>query len=263
MIETIKMEKIKIIIITILVICAIGVSKAPILAYVMSSDNYRIQSDSINVGGGLGTSGSYKEEDTIGEIGTGYSSGTNYLLSAGYQQSDIQVYIAMTAPDSATMTPSIRGMTGGTASTSADIYIITNNPVGYTLLIKASTSPAMRHIASSSIAFENYIKQGSDPDYDWSVTSTKGEFGYTPEGLDIVDYFLDSGGQCNQGSGTDTPDACWDAVPSSDQTISQSATANEPAGATTTVKFRAESGSMNIQPSGTYRANIIMTAYMN
>ena len=53
------------------------------LAYVASSSNYRIQSDSINVGGTRQTSTSYISEDTIGEIATGDSTSTSYKLKAG------------------------------------------------------------------------------------------------------------------------------------------------------------------------------------
>jgi len=257
------MRKFRIIIITIIVLIAIGVYQAPILAYVMSSDHFRIQSDSVNVGGGLGTSTSYKEEDTVGEIGTGYSSSTSYVMSAGYLQTENLSTLSLTAPDNVTTTGDIDGMTGGTASGTADIYIVTTNPTGYILSIRASTSPAMKHTGSSTAAFDNYIKAGSAPDFSWSVTSTKAEFGFTPEGPDIIDYYRDSGGSCDQTGGGDTPDACWDFVSSSDQTISQSSAANDPIGATTTVKFQAESGNQHIQTSGSYEAQITMTAYMN
>ena len=46
----------KIILLAIIVFFAIGVTTTPILAYVMSSTNFKIQLDSINIGGGLGTS---------------------------------------------------------------------------------------------------------------------------------------------------------------------------------------------------------------
>lgn len=60
---------------------------APVLAYVMSSTNYQIESDSINFGGGLGSSASYKLESSLGESGTGYLSSASYFGSMGYLQS--------------------------------------------------------------------------------------------------------------------------------------------------------------------------------
>ena len=58
----------------------------PVLAYVMSSTNYRIDSDSVNFGGGLQTSASYGLESAIGEQGTGYISSGSYFGSIGYLQ---------------------------------------------------------------------------------------------------------------------------------------------------------------------------------
>lgn len=60
---------------------------APVLAYVMSSTNYQIESDSINFGGGLGSSASYSLESSMGGSGTGYLSSASYFGSMGYLQS--------------------------------------------------------------------------------------------------------------------------------------------------------------------------------
>ena len=53
------------------------------LAYVASSTNYRIQADSVNGGGLLSTSTSYRVEDTLGEAGVGTSSSATFSLKAG------------------------------------------------------------------------------------------------------------------------------------------------------------------------------------
>jgi hypothetical protein len=47
----------------------------------MSSTNYSIQADSVNFGGDHSTSASYVMEDTGGEVATGFSSSTNYVIS--------------------------------------------------------------------------------------------------------------------------------------------------------------------------------------
>lgn len=57
------------------------------MAQVMTSTTYRVQSDSVNFGGGLGLSASYKTESTFGEVATGFSESTNYRVSAGFLQS--------------------------------------------------------------------------------------------------------------------------------------------------------------------------------
>ncbi|MDD2786403.1 MAG: hypothetical protein PHS79_05990 [Patescibacteria group bacterium] len=55
----------------------------------MTSTNFEIRSDSINSGGNdTSTSTNFSLVDTIGEQATGYSTSTNYTLSAGYRQSN-------------------------------------------------------------------------------------------------------------------------------------------------------------------------------
>jgi len=52
----------------------------------MTSTNYQINWDSINIGGeDTSTSTTYLLRDTIGEIATGVSTSTNYEISAGYR----------------------------------------------------------------------------------------------------------------------------------------------------------------------------------
>jgi len=53
----------------------------------MQSANYKIEKDSINFGGtDDGQSANYNLQDTMGEIGTGLSDSTNYIMKAGYRQ---------------------------------------------------------------------------------------------------------------------------------------------------------------------------------
>lgn len=55
----------------------------------MSSTNYYINWDSINIGGtDYSSSTNYYISDTIGEISTGWSSSTNYWISSGYRLPD-------------------------------------------------------------------------------------------------------------------------------------------------------------------------------
>src|SRR5690242_13754867 len=68
-----------------------------VLAQAMSSGSYKIQIDSVNIGGGNSSSNSYGIEDTVGEVGTGGSSSGSYALNAGYQQ-NLEDDIDFTAP---------------------------------------------------------------------------------------------------------------------------------------------------------------------
>lgn len=57
--------------------------------FAMSSTNYSIEWDSVNSGGlDTGTSTNYSLRDTLGEQATGFSTSTNYTVSAGYRTGD-------------------------------------------------------------------------------------------------------------------------------------------------------------------------------
>ena len=87
------------------------------------------------------------------------------------------------------MTPAIPGITGGTATGEATWTVITDNPAGYSLSVKASTSPAMKGQAQGD-SFADYTPVNpAVPDYNWSVADSSAEFGFTPEGSDIVSKY--------------------------------------------------------------------------
>jgi hypothetical protein len=228
---------------------------SPTIAAVMQSPNYEIQSDSLNFGGGNSTSSSYTLESTAGEAGTGPSDSTNYSLKAGYQQMQ-EVYIAISAPSDVTLSPSISGLTGGTSNGSTTVTVTTDSPSGYQLTIAASNDPAMQKGADT---IANY-NPGSDPSFSFNVGATDAHFGYTPEGVDVVQRFLDNGSNtCNTNS-NDTPLACWDGLSTSGVVIASSPSANQPNGATTTIRFRVGIGSSVVQAPGTYVATTTLTA---
>lgn len=248
----------KILIITITILLT-GAFVAPVLAYVAESQNFRLQQDSINFGGGYGESGSFIEEDTLGEVGSGWSYSDNYSLHAGYQQME-ESSISLSVSDAVILLPSIPGLSGGTASGTALAVVTTDNSAGYTLQLKASTAPALQ---SSSSSFSNYSPSGAYPDFVWSISSTTAEFGFTPEGPDVYSRFLDNGATCNELFGSDTLNRCWDRITTSDQTISRSVAPNSPIGTTTTIRLQAQSGNQHIQVSGAYHATVTVTAYVN
>ncbi len=232
----------------------------PVLAIVMSSTNYQIDRDSINFSGGLSTSTSYRSESTLGELGTGPATSTAYVTQAGYQQME-QTWISLTLPLSASLLPNINLAYGGIASTSLAFAVNTNNGAGYTLQLRANSSPALQKTAFNF--FNDYTVAGVAPDYTWTVGATTAEFGFTPEGHDIVSRYKDNGASCNQSGGADTADTCWDSTSLSYETIAQSLAPNYPLGATTTLKFRAEAGALSSLVVGTYTADMNVIAYTN
>lgn len=238
---------------------------SPVYGYVMSSTNYRLQNDSINIAGGNSTSTSYILEDTAGEVGSGISSSTSYIINAGYQQSS-QISISISSPGNLDLSSSINGLTGGTATGSLGWNVSTNDNAGYTLYIKASTTPAMLCTGGGcsvgSDSFADYTPSTSTPDFSWGIINSASEFGFSPEGNDLVSKYKDNTLICGTGS-SDTTDKCWNGLSTTNDQISGSASANLPNGVTTTVKFQAESGSTHIQPSGTYQTTITVTGIAN
>lgn len=223
-------------------------------AYIASSTNYRLERDSINFSGTRSTSSNYLAEDTLGEVGTGRGTSTNYRVEAGYQQAEGTITIS--APADVTLTPALTTLSGGLATGSAIWTVSTDNPAGYTLSIRAASSPALQ---SGSNFFANYTPaSASTPDFTWSVVSTTSEFGFTPEGTDIASTYKDDGITCATGS-SDTSTACWDSITTSNKITSRK-TSSAPSGSSTTVKFRAEAGASSSQAAGDYQAIITVTA---
>ena len=250
---------IKYIIIISIIVVSVAVNIS-VRAYTMSSSNYRMESDSINTGGvDLATSTNYRIKDTIGEIATGNSTSTSYNLFAGYRQMD-ESSISISGGAAATMSPNVGGISGGTATGSTTFTVMTDNSAGYALSISASTDPALK---SGSYSFADYTPASpGTPDYSWSISASDSEFGFSPEGSDILAKYKDNGSACNTGSGG-VSDKCWYNLSTSDEDISSSSSSNHPSGTLTTVKFQAESGASHLQEAGAYGATITATAMTN
>ena len=224
-------------------------------AQVMGSTNYKMQSDSVNAGGGLSTSTNYKMEDTVGELATGNSSSTNYSLRAGYQQMQ-QVYISLTAVANVIMAPNLPGITGGTATGSTAFNVTTDSAAGYTVTIVASGTPAMRS-GVNSIA--NYAPGGGVPDFLFTTGATNAHFGYSVEGVDIAQRFRDNGTVCGTGNG-DVANRCWDGLSTTSVEIVRRTSGNHPSGATTTLRFSVGIGGSIPVIAGQYQATTTVTA---
>lgn len=221
----------------------------------MSSSSYKIPLDSVDVGGGLSNSASYQALDSVGEVGTGDAASSNYKVNSGFLAVQ-NVYLSITQASDVALSPSISGVSGGSGTGSTSWTVVTDNPAGYTLNARATTSPALK---SGTSSFADYTPAGSDPDYNWSISSSDSEFGFSPEGPDIIQKFKDNGSSCNTGA-LDSIDQCWAALSTSDQAIAQRTSGNHPSGTTTTIKMKAESGTNHLQPGGSYSTTIIVTA---
>ncbi len=233
--------------------------QSKVQAYEMASTSYRIQESSVNVGGlDSETSTSYTLRETIGEAAVGTATSTSYKLQMGYQPM-ISGYISLSvSTSSVVLLPAISAISGGSATSSYSATVTTDNAGGYSLYVIASTNPALK---SGTNSFTDYTPVvGGTPDFTWSVAADASEFGFTIEGTDIVQKFLDNGADECATSSSDTAEACWYGFSTSTESIASASLANAPAGTETTIKLKAESGSSKSQAAGAYQAVITNSA---
>lgn len=223
-------------------------------AYVASSSNYVIQADSVNVGGLFSTSTSYRTEDTLGESGVGTSSSASFSVKAGYQQMQA-VYLSVAPSGNVSLAPNIPATGGGSADAVASFTVTTDNSTGYSMTIVSASAPALNSGANN---FPNYVPAGGNPDFTFTTPAASSRFGFSPEGVDIVQRYKDNGANCNAGA-LDTASACWDALSTSPISIASRGNANNPSGTQTNIRFHAASGASNSQPAGSYVATATVT----
>ncbi len=227
-----------------------------VYAQVMSGGSFRIESDSINVGGVFSQSDLYSLEDTFGEVATGYSDSDSFQLRAGYQQMQA-VSISMTQPNNVVMSPSILGLTGGESNGSTNFVVVTDNPAGYELLISASSNPAMQNENNETI--EDY-QPSSGTDYLFVTDSITSHFGFSVESSDANSRFWNNGDDTCGILVTNTAQVCWDGLSTTPVAIVSTSTANHPTGTETTIHFRVGVGDAVGQPAGSYFATTTLTA---
>jgi len=125
---------IKVIIITLVFISLVALWRAPISLALMNSESYINWMDSLNFGGEeTSTSTNYKFQDTLGEIGTGKITSTNYAGLIGFRQTESDPKMTFTISgnliDFGTLT------TSGVSSDSITVTTTTNAVDGYVTTI--------------------------------------------------------------------------------------------------------------------------------
>jgi hypothetical protein len=133
----------------------------------------------------------------------------------------------------------------------------TNNPAGYSLAIASDASPALR---SSDDSFADVATTPGTAIYNWSVPSGQAAFGYSVDGTDVTDNFLDNGVTCGVTGGTDSSDKCWTSFSTSYSTVSLRWSATPVGGNQTKVWFRAETTASRALKSGNYQTAIDVLA---
>jgi hypothetical protein len=254
----------------IIISCLIITYPYPLFAYVMESPSFRMQADSINIGGQLQTSPSYRMEVTIGEIATGRMESPTFRLGAGFQHVQ-EVFLSISVPVDITMSPSIPGVTGGIGNGSVVWRVITDNRAGYTLRLRAAASPALtRTAAPPADNFADYVPATAGiPDVTFITPAAASRFGFTVDGADTALLFRRGGtavaptGACGSAALVDPVGQCWINTTTTDRDIATRTVRTDIAGVDTTVGFRAQVTAGRHQLDGIYNATIIATVLTN
>jgi hypothetical protein len=166
-----------------------------------------------------------------------------------------------------TMNGSIAGITGGTSTGGTQVVVYTNDSSGYTMTIKASSSPAMQGISQGGTIADYTSASASIPDYSFSVP-TGDEFGYTISAsttADLAQKFKDNGSNtCNTGSADTTGfSTCWFGLSTTATSTIVRSTATAASGSTSTLYFQLRVNANSSLPEDTYRATTTLTATTN
>jgi len=231
-------------------------------AYVMQSANYQIQSDDLSPSGGSWSSVNYIFKDSLGEVSTGPTTSTSYAMRAGYQEMQ-ETYLSISSPGTLAMTPSIPGISGGTANASGTFNVICDNSAGFSMTLNASTLHSMMATGDPTFYFANYT---ATPSYTWNVYSGEAQFGYTVEpettGDTATAFLDDNSNNCGTGNYNGTGN-CWAGFDGTNvTTVINRSVRTDVVGEDEVVKFRAQSNNSFLE-SGTYAATITATAYSN
>ncbi len=214
---------IKLIIITFVFISLIALWKAPVSLALMNSESYINWMDSLNFGGEeTSTSTNYRFQDTLGEIGTGEISSTNYAGLIGFRQSDADPKMTFSISD-----------------TSVDFGTLSTSAVSSDSITITSTTNAVDGYITTIFETEN-LKTGAGADIDdvadGTVTAGSEEYGVRTSGAD---------GQMN---GADT------GITTSPQTVASNASWIN--GSAVTITFKAAISSLT--SAGAYAHNVTL-----
>lgn len=183
---------------------------------------------------------------------------------------DIGAEISFLTPASNITMASIAGLTGGVATGTTFVRVLTNDIDGFTMTIEASSTPAMQGETQGG-TIPNYTPAtAGSPDYGFSVPANTAEFGYTISATtssDLAQKFLDDGaGNCNT-STNDTNGAatCWYSLFTTATSVINRTTATESSGATSTLFFKTHVSSNPVPAldQDTYTATATLTATVN
>lgn len=249
------MKKDKTIIFKIFFVFSVLFGTYPVFAYVMNSSNYRIQSDSVNIGGNAAQSSTYnKIRDTIGEIASGVSASTTYRLKGGYQFMQ-EAYISLTSPGNVAM-GSITLTQDTAIGTGSTWNVKTDNPGGYILSLNADQENCL---SSGTHRFADYTEAtASIPEY-WDVGAGDYEFGFSVYGNNVNTAVWGNDSNCGTGNAPSNNLKYRGFAGPTAIEVASSYTRTTLSGTDTVLCVAAEQRA-TYAPSGDYTANITGTA---
>ena len=166
--------------------------------------------------------------------------------------------VTISTGSNVTMLPNI-GIASDKAVGGSSWSVATNSATGYTLAVKASTSPALKNGAIDS--FANYTEAVAGTPELWTgVTAGLKEFGYGAYGTDTPTATWGNPTTCGN-TGTGVPDVAgkFKGMTTVDATIASRATVTPPTGITTTICFAAQENAV-YAAAGVYTATVTATA---
>ena len=232
-------------------------------AFVATSTNYHLQSDTINTAGVLSTSTNYRMEDTTREIASGVSTSTTYKISAGYQQM-MEVSLAISPASDITM--SELSLVQHTALGSTTWSIITDNVAGYSASVYTEVSEACSDRdgqgaidslcdVSTGESFADILESK----HLWDV-SNEYAFGWSAYGDDVSGNGPDT--TCAHAVGVNVPSGglLWQGFHATTTfDVASSSIRTSPTG-TETVFCLATEQDTTLAPSGDYEVTVMITA---
>jgi hypothetical protein len=160
-----------------------------------------------------------------------------------------------------TLTGSIAGITGGTATGTTQVVVLTNSAGGYNMTLGFSGTPAMRGNATGNTGIVNYGTT-SVPTFNF-FASTSAVFAFSVNASnspDVAAAFKNNGTTCNTGS-TVTANTCW-MGPSTTamQIVNRGVAATTSATTTLVFKVNVPNNPFPALQSDTYTATATLTA---
>ena len=196
----------------------------------------------------FGISGFVSFEQNIARAST--SSSTNVVVTL-----NVTTGISVTANSASLTMSNPLSISQNTSVGSSTFTVITNDILGYTLGLNATTSPAMQ---GSGVAY-NIPDLAATP-ATFSVGAGTSAFGFSAYGSDVTASKWGTDGSCGS-SGTLLSNAMKYAGFTTSATTTASRTATTtPTGVTTTVCYGVAQGTSFFVPAGTYTATIVATA---